>query len=89
MSPGQPGQGSPQGRGFGNGNLSKMEVTGKANTKVKWQGMKDDWTRLKKNLDDKILQAKGHVAPREYRDLIKRYFEARAKAQAKAAGEKD
>ena len=89
MTPGQPGQGSPTGRGAGNGNLSLMEVTGKPGSKVKWVGMKDDWTRLRRNLDDKILQAKGHVAPREYRELVKRYFEARAKAKAKASGEKD
>ena len=59
-----------------------MDASGKAGTKVKWQGMRGDWTRLRKNLEDKVLQAKGYVAPKEYRDLVKRYFAARAKAKA-------
>ena len=59
-----------------------MSAAGKADGDVKWQGMKDNWTRLKRDLDDKVLQGKGYSAPEEYRELVKRYFAARAKAQA-------
>lgn len=87
MTPGQPGQGSPTGKGFGNGNLSLMDARGDPNADVVWRGLKGDWTRLKRDLDDKVLQGKGYSAPEEYRELVKRYFAARAKA--KAAEEKD
>jgi len=67
------GRGAKLGRGQGNvvGWLGEMGISG------------DDWLRLPSHLRTEILQSTEDRAPREYRDLVRRYFQTMARRGSK------
>lgn len=44
----------------------------------------DDWARLPGRLRNDVIQAAGHRVPAEYRQIVERYFQARAQRRASA-----
>lgn len=72
---GEPGK-SPQGPSQGRARVGSAEVD-LSPAELKAMGIApDDWARFKGALDSQLLQGDQQAMPEEYRQLIKRYFQA-------------